>query len=107
MAQDAADLAVKHTNKLPADRNGNAGKPFDREAERMLLIHRRDIIEPVEIGYGLKVGLIFDQLLRATVEKADMWIDALYELTVELEDHTQHAVCGWVLRTEIECEIPV
>jgi hypothetical protein len=43
----------------------------------MLLVHRRHVIEPVEIRHRLKVGLVLDQLFGAAMQQADMRIDAL------------------------------
>ena len=73
----------------------------------MFLVHRRDIVEPVEIGDRLQIGLVFDKLLGAAMQEADMRIDALHELAVELQDHAQHAVGGRMLRPEIDREVPV
>ena len=64
----------------------------------MLLVHRRDVVEPVEIGVGLEIGLVLDQLLGAAVEQPDMRIDALDDLAVELQHEAQNAVRGRMLR---------
>src|SRR5438067_5737980 len=64
-----------------------------------------DVVEPVEIGQGLQIGLVFDQLLRPAVQQADMGIDALYDFAVELEHETQHSVRRRMLRPEIDGEI--
>jgi hypothetical protein len=58
----------------------------------MLLVHRRDVVEPVEIGQRLQIGLVLDQLLGAAMQQADMRIDALDDLAVELQHQAQHAV---------------
>ena len=71
----------------------------------MLLVHRRDVIEPVEIRHRLQIGLVLDQLLGPAVEKPDMRIDALHNLAVELKHKTQHAVGRRVLGPEIDGEI--
>ena len=71
----------------------------------MLLVHRRDIIEPVEIRDRLQIGLVLDQLFGAAVKQADMRIDALDDLAVELEHQAQHAMRGRMLRPEIDGEI--
>ena len=76
-----------------------------REAEGVLLVHRRDVIEPVEIGDRLRIGLVLDQLLGAAVQQPDMRIDALDDLAVELQHQAQHAVRRRVLRPEIDGEI--
>ena len=70
----------------------------------MLLIHRRDIVEPVEIGQRLEISLVLDQLFRAAVKQADMRIDSLDHLAVEFEHEAQHAVGGGMLGPEIDGE---
>src|SRR6059058_1352772 len=62
---------------------------FDRldcQHEAVLHAHRRAIIEAVEIGDRLGVGLVLDQFLGAAVEQSDVRVDALDDLAVELED---------------------
>ena len=81
-----------------ADRHGHAEQALDGEAERVLLVHRRDVVEPVEIGDRLQIGLVFDELLGAAMEQPDMRVDALDELAVKLQDHAQHAVRRRMLR---------
>ncbi len=71
----------------------------------MLLVHRRDIVETVEIGNGLQIGLRLDQLLGAAVQKADMRIDALDDFAIELENETQNTVRGRVLRSEVDRKV--
>ena len=73
--------------------------------EGVLLVHRRDIVEPVEIGHRLQVGLVLDQLLGAAVQQPDMRIDALDDLAVELQHQPQHAVRGRMLRPEVDGEV--
>ena len=65
---------------------------FRRQAEGVLLVHRRDIVEPVEIRDRLQIGLLLDQLLGAAMKQPDMRIDALDDFAVELEHQAQHAV---------------
>ena len=105
MREDAADLGIEHADELAAARHGHADEALDRERIGMLLVHRRDIVEPVEIGHGLEVGLGLDQFLGAAMQQADMRIDALDDLAVELQHEAQHAVRGRVLRAEIDREI--
>ena len=71
----------------------------------MLLIHRRDVVQPVEIRHRLQIGLVLDQLFGAAVEQPDMRVDALHDLTVELKHQAQYAVRGRMLRPEINSEI--
>jgi hypothetical protein len=74
-------------------------------AEGVLLVHRRDIVEAVEIGHRLQIGLVLDQLLGAAMQQADMRIDALDDLAVQFEHEAQHAVRRRMLRTEIDVEV--
>ena len=78
---------------------------LDGEREGMLLVHRRDIVEPVEIRYRLQIGLVLDELLGAAMQKPDMRIDAGHDFAVELEHEAQHAVGGRMLRPEIDGEV--
>ena len=71
----------------------------------MLLVHRRDIVEPVEIGHVLQIGARLHQLLGAAMQQADMRIDALDHLAVEFEHEAQHAVRGRMLRAEVDREV--
>src|SRR5262249_729480 len=75
------------------------------QTERVFLVHRRDVIEPVEIGQRLQIGLVLDQLLGPTVQKTDMRVDALDDLTAELQYEAQHARSRGMLRPEIEGEV--
>ena len=71
----------------------------------MLLVHRRDVVEPVEIRDRLQIGLVLDQLLGAAMQQPDMRIDPLDDLAVELEHEAQHAVRGRMLRPEVDGEV--
>jgi hypothetical protein len=105
MRQQAADLAVEHANELRPTRNRNSQEPLDRERVGVLLVHRRDVVEPVEIGHVLQIGACFHQLLGAAMQEADMRIDAFDHLAVEFEHESQHAVRRWVLRPEVDQEV--
>ncbi len=82
----------------------DAQQLLDGEREGMLLAHRRDVIEPVEIGHRLQIGLVLDQLLGAAVQQADMRVGALDDLAVHLQHQAQHAVRRRMLRPEIHRE---
>ena len=71
----------------------------------MLLIHRRDIVEPVEIRDRLQIGLVLDQFLGAAMQQTDMRIDAGDDFAVEFQHQAQHAVRGRMLRSEIDGEV--
>ena len=105
MRQDAADFRIEHPDQLSALWHGHAGKLFHGKRERMLLVHRRDVVAPVEIGNGLQIGLGLDQLLSAAVQEPDMRVDALDDLAVKFQHQPEHAVRRRVLRTEIDVEV--
>jgi len=103
--QDSANFGVENTDELTANRNFQLQHLFDGERESMLLVHRRDVVEAIEIRNGLKIGLRFDQLFGAAVQEADMRIDALDDFAIELEHQTQNAVRGRVLRSEVDRKV--
>ena len=105
MVEQPADLGIEHADILAALRHFEAQQLFDRQAEGMLLVHRRDIIEPVEIGDRLQIGLVLDQLLGAAMQQADMRIDARDDLAVQVQHQAQHAMGGRMLRPEIDGEL--
>src|SRR6185437_9943820 len=105
MREQTADLGIEDADQLRTPGHLDAEQLLHRQAEGVLLVHRRDVIEPVEIRYRLRIGLGLDQLLGAAMQQADMRIDALDHLTVELEHEAQHAVRGRMLRPEIDREI--
>src|SRR5260370_19744438 len=94
MGQDAADRAIEHADQLSAARPRDAEQLFRREAERVLLVHRRDIVEPVEIRDRLQIGLVLDQFFGAAMKQADMRINPRDHFAVEhktylrSEEHT-------------------
>ena len=105
MRQDAADLAIEHADQLAAARHLDAEQLLGRHAEGVLLVHRRDVVEPVEIRDRLQIGLLLDQLLGAAVKQADMRVDAGDDFAVKLQDQTQHAVRSRMLGPEVDGEI--
>ena len=62
----------------------DAEKALHGKREGMLLIYRRDVIEPIEIRHRLQIGLVLDQLLGAAMQEADVRIDPLDHLPVSL-----------------------
>ena len=102
MVPDARQLGEEHAQILRADRHLEVEQLLDREHIAVLHAHRRAIIEPVEIGQRLQIGLVLDQLLGAAVEQADVRIDPLDDLAVELHHQPQHAVRRRVLRAEVD-----
>ena len=102
VGEQAADLGVEHADELGALGHLQVEQLLDRQAEGVLLVHRRDVVEPVEVADGLQVGLVLDQLLGAAMQQADVRIDALHHLAVELQHQAQHAVRRRMLRPEVD-----
>ncbi len=102
MVADAGQFGKQHAQILRADRHFEVQQLLDGEHIGMLHRQRRTVIEPVEIGQRLKVGLVLDQLFGAAVEQADMRIDPLDHFAVQLHHHAQHAVRRRVLGAEID-----
>src|ERR1700722_8979094 len=105
MRQQAADLAIKDAEELAPPRNRNAEKPLDRQRVRVFLIHRRDIVEPIEIGHVLQVSTRLHEFLGAAMQEADMRVDALDHFTIKLEHEAQHAMRRRMLRPEVDREV--
>ena len=105
MVQDPADLAVHDADQLGADGNLNAQQTLDRQAEGVLLIHRRHIVEAVEIGDVLEVGAVLHQLFSAAMQQADMRVNPLDHFAVQLQHKTQNAVGRRVLGSEVDIEL--
>ena len=82
-----------------------AEKLLGGQAEGMLLIHRRHVVEPIKVADRLQIGLVLDELLGAAMQEADMRVDALDHLAVELEHEPQHAMGRGMLRPEIDGEV--
>jgi hypothetical protein len=78
----------------------DAQKLLRRQDKSMLLVHRRNVIKPIEISDRLGIGFVLDQLFSASMEQSNMRIDALYDLAIKFQDEAQNAVCRGVLRAE-------
>src|ERR1700730_16216730 len=105
MREQTPDLAIEDPDELPAPGYRDAEQLLGCQTERVFLVHRRDIIEPVEIRHRLQVGLVLDQLFGPAVQEADMRVDALDDLTVELQYEAQDAVSRRMLGPKIEGEV--
>ena len=105
MRQQPANHGIKHANKLAAARNLDPKQPLDGEAEGMLLIHRRAIVEPVEIWHVLQIGARLHQLLGAAMQKPDMGIDASHHLAVQFKHESEHTVSSRMHWSEIYGEV--
>jgi len=97
-----SELGEQHAQILAAQRHFEIKQLFDGQHETVLFAHWRNIIEPVEIGQRLKIGLVFDEFFGAAVQQPDMRIDAFDDLAIQLQNEPQYAVRRRMLRTEID-----
>ena len=105
VVQDAPNLGIQHPDQRTPARHLNPGQLFDGQTPCVFLVHRRHIIQTVEIRQVLQIRPAFHQLFGATVQQADMRIAALDNLAVQLKHQTQNPVCRRVLRAEVDVEI--
>ena len=105
VVQDAPDLAVEDPDQLRPARHDRARQPLDRQAPGVFLVHRADIVEPVEVGQVLQVGPRLHQLLGAAVQEPDMRVAALDDLAVKLEHKPKNPMRRRVLRAEVDVEV--
>ena len=101
VVQDAADLAIENADILRTTRNLDADGALDGQRPGMFLVHRRDIVQPVEIGQRLKIGLVLDQLLGTAMQQPDMRVGTLDHLAVHFQNKAKNAVRRRVLRAKI------
>ena len=81
------------------------------------LLHRQDVAKVVErrrhvVGAvgprrELRVAVRFAQLLGAAVQVAEDRVAIGDHFAIELEDHPEHAVRAWVLRSHVEGQQPL
>ena len=105
MGENATDFRIEHADQLAALGHIHAQKLLDGQAEGMLLIHRRAIVEPVEVRHVLRIGARLHQLLGAAMQQADMRIDTLHHFAIQLQHKAQHAMGRRMLRAEVDREI--
>ena len=105
MAEDTRNFREQDANKLSAQWHVAAKQFFDRQRKGVLLVHRCDVIEAVEIRHRLKVGFVLDQLFRASVKQPDVRIGSFDHLAIHFEHKAQYPVCRGMLGPEIDREV--
>src|SRR5581483_12407762 len=105
MRQKTPDFAEQNADQLRAFRHVEPEQLFRSEAESVLLIHGRDIIEPVEIRDRLQIRLLLDEFFSPPMQQTNMRVDTLDDLAIEFEHEAQHAVRRRMLRPEIDGEV--
>jgi hypothetical protein len=96
---------IQHPDQAGPARHLDPGQLLDRQAPGVFLVHRRDIVEPVEIGQVLQIGAAFHQLLGAAMQEPDMRVAAFDDLAVEFQHKPQDAMRRRVLRAEVDVEV--
>lgn len=102
VVRNTRQLGEERPQILRAQRHFEVEQLLDREHIAMLHAHRRAIVEAIEVGQRLRIGLVFDQLLGAAMQQADMRIDAFDDFAVQLHDEAKHAVRRRMLRAEVD-----
>ena len=105
VVEQAADLGVQDPDVLGTGRRLDAQEFLGSQREGVLLVLRRHVIEAVEIGHGLQIVLVFDQLLGAPVQHSDMGVGALDHLAVHLQHQAKDAVRRRMLRPEVHGQV--
>src|SRR5436309_11485070 len=99
--EQSPDLAVEHPYELTPPRNRNAQQLLCCQAECVLLVHRSDVIKPVEIGKRLQIGLVFNQFFCAAMEQTNMRIGAFNDFTIKIQNKPKHPMGSRMLRPKI------
>ncbi len=105
VVQNPAYFGIEHPDQRRTTRYFHAGQLFDGQTPGMFLVHRRHIVEAVEIRQILQIRPALHQLFGAAVQQADMRITTLNDFAVQLQHQTQNAVCRRVLRAEVDVEV--
>jgi hypothetical protein len=71
------------SNVLGSDGDVNIEELLDGETVTLLVAHHRDVVEPVEIGEGLSVGLVLDQFFSAPMQQTNMGVRAFHHLKTD------------------------
>jgi hypothetical protein len=71
----------------------------------MLLVHRRDVIETVEIRHGLQIGLGLHQLFCAAMQKTNMRIHAGNNFAIKFKHKAQNTMRRRMLRAKVDVEV--
>lgn len=102
MVQDTSNLAKQGADVLGAVRNLDIEELLDSKSKALLVGHHGDVVETVKVRESLEIGLVLDQLFRATVQETDVGISANNLLAVDLKNQTQHTVGSGMLGTKVD-----
>ena len=77
---------------------------LDREHEDELVVLERDVVDARPVRDALPPRLVLHRLLEARVQVAHDGPDADHALAVQVDDKSQDAVSGGVVRAEVDLE---
>src|SRR5262249_555112 len=104
MAGDSVQLRQNDANKVGAGRSFNVEQLFNGLAVAQAIRDRRHIIHTVHVWIEHRVSAVLGDFLHASMQIGDDAFRAQYLLAVEFQNHAQHAVSGWMLRSHINNE---
>ena len=102
MVEHARDFGKHDTDVLRTNGHFQAHEFFNRQTICVFIAHHGHVIEAVHVRQRLNVGFALRQFFSGAVQQTNVRICALHHLAVKLEHQTQHAVCGRVLRAQIQ-----
>lgn len=102
MVQDTGKFTEQSSDVLGAIRNLDVQELLNGQGEALLVGHHGDVVESVEVGKSLEIGLVLDQLLSASVEQTDVGIGSNDLLAIEFQNQSQHTVGSGMLRTKVD-----
>ena len=105
VVQNTTNLGIKHPDQAGAARHHGACQTFNRQTPGMFLVHRCDVIQPVEIGQVLQIGPALHQLFSTAMQQPDMRVTPLHNLAVQFQHQPQNPMRGGVLRAKVDVEI--
>lgn len=102
MAVDAVEFRHDHADELRAARHLEPCELLDGACKAEIVVHRRDVVEPVRIGEPLHVGARLQEFLDAAMQVTEHRLGLYDAFAVERELHLQDAVRRRVLRPHVE-----
>ena len=105
MRRYTRQLVHHHADYLRAAADFDAGGLFYENAESVVVIMGREVVEAVHEVEGLLVCEVLAEFFNATVDIAHVDVDFLYYLAVYSGAEPKHAVCGGVLRADVHHEV--
>lgn len=102
MVQNSSNLSKQGTNVLGTVGDLNVEKLLNGEGKTLLVGHHRNVVQSIEVGESLKIGLVLDQLLGTSVEQTDVRVGTDDFFAIELENKSKHTVGSGMLGTKVD-----